>query len=336
MSATEMANGESGSMHSWIPDAAVRQHGAALSRLFSSRVIRDLASSGRSDLAAQVLEETGVAQSLTSSCSLADCFDSLYSMLFRNYRSEYIYKNLIALRVLLGRHSLNTATMLMEFRAGDCKADCVIINGTSNVYEIKSEFDSMARIQRQLMAYRTVFDRVHVITTSNQVNAMAMEIDESVGLLVLNDRQHVTTVREPLSLKARVDPGVIFDSLRQHEYIAAIRERFGSVPEVPNTRSYQVCRDLFKQLSPTEAHDVMVHALKRRDSSLSFRRFVEAVPSSLKAASLACPLTERQQESFTRLLHSDAHGSLLRRSSYAVTGRDAPCTIPTFAENSTN
>jgi len=239
-------------------------------------------------------------------------------MLFRNYRSEYIYKNLIALRVLLGRHSLNTATMLMEFRVGNCKADCVIINGTSNVYEIKSEFDSMARIQRQLTAYRKVFDRVHVITTSDQVDAMALEVDESVGLLVLNDRQYVTTVREPLSLKARVDPGAIFDTLRQPEYVVAIRERFGSVPAVPNTRIYQVCRELFMELSPTEAHDAMIQALKLRGCSMSLRRFVEAVPSSLKAASLTCTLTEQQQDSFTRLLQSDAHVCLLGRSSHAI------------------
>jgi len=297
-------------MHSWLTNATVKKHGAALSRLFSSRVMQDLAATGSSRLATQVLEECDVARSLSPSLTLADWFDSLHSMLFRNYRSEYVYKNMIARRVLIGRHSLKTATMLMEFRTRDCKADCVILNGTSNVYEIKSEFDSMARIHRQVEAYRTVFDRVHVITSADQIDTVAAEVDEAIGLLVLNDRRSITTVREPQSLKSQVDPFVIFDSLRQPEYTAAIRERFGSVPSVPNTRIYQECRRIFGQLAPEDAHDAMLQALRRRGRSVSLRRFVEAVPSSLKAAAMASVLTKRQQGAFIGLLRSGANRCL--------------------------
>lgn len=48
--------------------------------------------------------------------------------------------NVIANKILLGKHSLNTSHMLSEFRVGYNKADVVIINGTSSVYEIKSEY----------------------------------------------------------------------------------------------------------------------------------------------------------------------------------------------------
>ncbi|MEI9986083.1 MAG: sce7726 family protein [Aliidongia sp.] len=49
-------------------------------------------------------------------------------------------------KILMGKHSLRTASMLNEFRAGSCKADLVILNGTATVYEIKSERDSLTRL----------------------------------------------------------------------------------------------------------------------------------------------------------------------------------------------
>ncbi len=290
---------------------AGREYGAAFSRLFSARVIRELATTGRSPLAKSVLTECR-ADAFSRSLTLAEWFDGLHAVLFKHYRSEYFYKNMIARRILLGRHSLRSSTMLMEFRAGNAKADCVILNGTSNVYEIKSEFDSTARMKRQIEAYRTVFDCIHVVTTRNLVDTVAAEVDDAIGLLVLNDRHSMTTVRKPRSLKSQVDPLVIFDSLRQEEYVSAIRNTFGTVPSVPNTRLYGACRELFAELSPEEAHDAMVGVLKMRGSSLGLQRFVTAVPASLKAAALAVgALSKEHQDRFIGLLHSSAHHCLL-------------------------
>ncbi len=93
-----------------------------------------------------------------------DLFNFAFTHLQKNYRNEYIYKNAIAKNILLGKHSLNTSFMLQEFRIGHCKADTLVLNGTSNIYEIKSELDSLDRLQGQINTYSQVFDMVHVIT----------------------------------------------------------------------------------------------------------------------------------------------------------------------------
>ena len=92
-------------------------------------------------------------------------YDTIFKRLLREYRYEYIYKNAVAKKILLGKHNLNTAFMLTEFRADDCKADTVILNGTSYVYEIKTEMDSFDRLDRQISAYRKVFDYITVISS---------------------------------------------------------------------------------------------------------------------------------------------------------------------------
>jgi hypothetical protein len=279
------------------------QYGAALARLFSSSVIKELAVKGHSNTAAGILNENNFTQTIDQKMPLCDFFEALFSLLFRCYRNEYVYKNVLTNKILLGRHSLSSSFMLMEFRAAECKADAVILNGTSNVYEIKSKFDNLNRLKRQIASYRHLFDHVHVITSAEQIEKVMKEVDECVGLMVLNDRQRISIVRNSQSMKHRVKPEAIFDSLRKDEYVKIIVKYFNRVPDVPNTRIYQECKNLFCKLPPEVAHDAMVWVLERRGNCRAMREFVEHVPSSLKAVSLSCKLSRKEQIAFLSVLN---------------------------------
>jgi hypothetical protein len=99
--------------------------------------------------------------------------DAAFSLLRREgYRHEYIYKADLTHKILLGKHSLHTASMINEFRVGDCKVDVAILNGTATVYEVKSERDSLARLERQIAAYATVFAKVYVIASESHIRAV--------------------------------------------------------------------------------------------------------------------------------------------------------------------
>jgi len=276
----------------------------ALARIFSAAVIDELASKGRSSIAVAILKEAGIYREFDPTTLLCDFFDQVHALLFRSYRNEYIYKNAIARKILLGVHSLNTASMLTEFRAGACKADAVVLNGTSTVYEIKSAYDSMERLTRQIAAYRQLFDCINVITSNSQMDKVAGIVGDDIGLMVLTDRYTISTVRESSQLKRFVRPEVIFDSLRKNEYEQIIKAHFGEVPQVSNARIYQTCRELFCSLDPTAAHDAMVVVLKKRDNSRRLRDFVLSVPESLTAVSLSCKLGVAKQMRFSQLLNT--------------------------------
>lgn len=276
-----------------------------LARLFSSAIIKELSTKGRSPLGNRILRESGILHKYTPSIPLRDFFDQIYDVLFQTYRNEYIYKNAIAQKILIGVHSLNTTSMLTEFRTGACKADVVLLNGTSTVYEIKSAYDSIERLKRQIAAYRQIFDIIYVITATSQLVKVQEVVGDDIGLMVLTDRNTISTVQKPESLKMMVQPSVIFDSLRKNEYEQIIKIHFGTVPNMPNTRMYQVCRDLFCSLSPTLVHDAMVTVLKKRGSSKLLHEFINSVPNSLKAAALACKLSLSQQNQFLKLLDAE-------------------------------
>ena len=83
--------------------------------------------------------------------SVVDVFEQTYKQLSKCYRHEYYFKNTIANKRLLGSHSLNTATMLSEFRVGRNIADCVILNGQSTCYEIKTEFGKNTKTKKSTL-----------------------------------------------------------------------------------------------------------------------------------------------------------------------------------------
>ena len=110
---------------------------SALTRLFSAAVFREMAKKGRSGLFRRLVEQAGLIARADSRATVGDTFDSAFEILkVAGHRDEYIYRAAISQQVLMGTHSLRTASMLSEFRAGSCKADLVILNGTATVYEL--------------------------------------------------------------------------------------------------------------------------------------------------------------------------------------------------------
>jgi hypothetical protein len=200
--------------------------------------------------------------------------------------------------------------MLTEFRVDECKADAVVLNGTSHVYEIKSEMDSFERLDRQLAAYRKMFDFITVITTERLYNAVLDRVPSEIGVMVLAEGEYQFRLKkcrhDAKSNKNNVEPLIIFNSLQRHEYLKIIKESFGiSLTHLPNTQIYSEAKTIFIRLSPVAAHDAMVEVLKHRRETRRVADFVHDVPGSLKAASLSMRLTHEERARFVDLLHKD-------------------------------
>ncbi len=264
---------------------------AAISRLFSSSVVHEMARKGKSPLFARLVTQSQVLRSMSLSERVYTVFEAAFSLLKREgYRHEYIYKAALTHKILLGKHSLQTASMIHEFRVGDCKADVAILNGTATVYEVKSERDSLTRLERQIAAYATVFAKVYVIAAESHLRAVANTVPDSVGILCLNSRHQISTLRDAVDQPERTSPGAIFDSIRTEE-ARMILSSFGvSVPRVPNTELHAVLREAFVKLDPIQAHEGMVRVLKRTRNLLPLSALVDQLPPSLQTAALSVPL----------------------------------------------
>lgn len=261
---------------------------SAMARLFSSGVFREMAKKGRSSLFRRLISITDIGALCPADATVGHAFDSAFAILKRNgCRDEYVYRAALIQRVLLGKHSLNTACMLTEFRAGTCKADLAILNGTATVYEIKSERDSLARLANQVENYKRVFAKVFVIASKDHVDSVFKTVPTDVGVLELSARHQISRIREAEDRPDRICPVTVFESLRTAEAEAILEQLGVQFPDVPNTLRRGVIRERFEKLDPTAVHIAMVETLKRTRDLAPLSEFVERLPQSLHAAALS-------------------------------------------------
>jgi len=218
---------------------------------------------------------------------LGDWFTFFYRLLFDRYRCEYVYKNTIATRIFLSRHSLQQSLMTDEIWSARSRGDVAILNGTSTIYEIKSHYDSFERLDGQLADYKKVFDRIYIVTTEKKAATAIQRVEPAVGVIALRNDGALTTLRESASHKHLTDPAAIFDCMRQSEYCRAIALAFGYIPQVPNSQLYRQAKSMFCSLSPAIAHDLMVEQIKRRGKKRPFVELIESAPTCLKHVCLS-------------------------------------------------
>lgn len=246
---------------------------------------------------ARLLRESQLHKAVSASSYVHELFDAAFDILKRKaYRHEYVYKAALTHNVLLGSHSLRTASMLTEFRVGACKADLVILNGTGTVYEIKSERDSLTRLRRQLEAYRQVFAKVYVIAGENHVEEVFDMVSPDVGILKLHNRYRISKLREADDRPERTNSAAIFDAIRLDEAKQVLSRCGVEFPRLSNIEMNTALRVCFAKLKPRDAHEGMVHVLRKSRNLLPLAELVESLPHSLQSAALSVPLRRADHE----------------------------------------
>lgn len=230
---------------------------------------------------------------------LNEIYDKTFSRLSTEYRSEYYFKNTIALRRLLGRHSLNTAAMLSEFRVGKSKADCVIVNGKTTCYEIKTEYDTLNRLDEQLNDYLKIFDEVYVVCAAKNLDKVLDATDHRVGVLELTKKNYLSEKRTATPRTSPVDVDVLIKSLRKDEYLDLVRRTTGITPDVPNSQLLKTCKLILKSVEHTQLATSFIDVLKEKrinDSNL-----VNALPRSLINAAISYQFSSGQIDALKRM-----------------------------------
>ena len=237
----------------------------SVSGIFSNSHFKRVISNGRSKFIDTKIEKYIPFLCLSREATRKDALEAFYSYLLSEYRCEYVYKNFITKNILLGRHSLNTSTLLNEFRVGSSLADLVLINGKSVVYEIKTELDTPDRLEDQLKDYQKAFPNVYLVTHHSLIDKyLSILKDENVGLIALTDKFHLSEIRKAKYNPEHLEITTMFKALRKEEYSNVINEVFDELPDVPNMYYFRECFKLAKQLEPETFHRLMSEELKKR------------------------------------------------------------------------
>lgn len=233
-----------------------------------------------------------------------EALSSLYEYMLANYRCEYVYKNFITKKILLGRHSLNTSTLINEFKVSSSKADAVLFNGAATVYEIKTELDSPDRLSNQIEDYQKAFKKIYLVVHHSQIDKYKKILnDSSVGLLALSPRYHLSPIKQARINARSLDIKTMFKCLRKDEYSAIIKKVYGSIPDVPNMYYFKECLNLARQIDPDNFHQLMNVELKKRKPKEGHILNSGKLPSFLKNICLSIDPTSSEYSTLFKYLN---------------------------------
>ncbi|WP_199616957.1 sce7726 family protein [Paenibacillus alkalitolerans] len=233
-----------------------------LNRVFTRNTLREIVERSYSDVFATAIRRYVVDSSGKDNKQL---LSELYTVLKKEYRNEYYYKNTILNKLLLGVHKPTTTTALTEISIGKSKADFVLINGRAVVYEIKTELDNLDRLDTQISNYFNAFTRVSVLASEEYVDTLEKRLGNSpVGICILTKRGNISEKKEPQEYTDKLNKDTMFRILRKSEYEEIIIKHFGMLPDVSQFEYYRVCKRLFCEIKTDEVYTDFISILKKR------------------------------------------------------------------------
>lgn len=190
-----------------------------------------------------------------------------YNELVKEYRNEYVYKNIFINDLLINTYGVENTIAISEFRVGNSIADLVLFNGTSKAFEIKTEFDSDRRLKGQLSDYRKVFSECYIVTDEKLISKYTDE-DESLGIISLKKRSGSITMFEVRKAKEKntVDAETLMGIVRTSEYKNIIKQYYGYLPEMSSFNMFEKCKSLMKEIPDESLRNLFLCEMKKRKS----------------------------------------------------------------------
>ena len=100
--------------------------------------------------------------------------------------------NDLQIRTSFHKHHCNSSTLVVNelgLQHGRCRADIAVINGILIGYEIKSDVDSLRRLNDQIDSYNAVFNRVSAIVAECHLSEAVAILPEWWGVISVLEGQ---------------------------------------------------------------------------------------------------------------------------------------------------
>lgn len=109
---------------------------------------------------------------------------------------------------------------VFELPVGGSRVDLCKINGSSVAYEIKTEFDNLNRLGKQLVDYQKVFEHVYVICSAQHIDEVKKSIPPSCGIYLYsyNRQYHFEKICESAQ-STSLNPACQLGLFRKSEFV---------------------------------------------------------------------------------------------------------------------
>lgn len=269
-----------------------------LSQIFTPSIVRNIVRENAiSPFNKKIKNHLKTDKKLTTNFQI---LSELYSLLEKDYRCEYIYKNQI-FQNIISEYSLENSSIFSEFKVGSSIADLIFLNGSIRIYEIKTELDTLTKLEKQIEDYFKVANKVHIVTDENYSEKILDKYNNSnVGILKFTPEFDLCIVKEAVEKNDGFDFEALFKLLRKQEYLDLVNLNFGFIPNVPNTQIFKISFNLLKEIDIVLFQKQVLNILKQRKLERPDLLLSDKTPSELK---LICNTLNFDEDEYEQLFN---------------------------------
>lgn len=209
---------------------------------------------------------------------------NLYQELKFNHRNEYFYKNELLNSLLIQNGKISSCSALTELPVANSKTDMIFIdeNDVGTVYEIKTELDTLNRLESQIQDYYKAFPYIYVVTSSNHLNQLQQVLEgTNVGIIELTSNNEFVHQKEAAYNASSLSHDVLFRILRKKEFESIVIKYFGKLPDVSDFVYYGTCFELLENLDIVLFQKEVMSCLRKRNLVGNVESFTNNVPYEL-------------------------------------------------------
>jgi hypothetical protein len=183
-------------------------------------------------------------RSLTNS-SKYELHKLMNDLLLDNHSGEQIHKYLLSKEFLHQKNIIGA----FEIKVNNSRADFLTINGHTTSFEIKSEFDNLSKLEKQIGDYLLAFEYNYLIVDECHLHKVLDKLPDNYGLWVYKGGKYIKNRKAKLNLD--ISPNVQLSLLTSAE----LKSNFSFQSNV---------KKILKNYSPYDINIIFKKALKER------------------------------------------------------------------------
>ena len=220
----------------------------------------------------------------------SDMLKKSYSVISKYYRCEYVYKNEL-IKLLLKKYGTRNSVYFNEFRVGNSIADMVMFNGESKAFEIKTEYDTPRRLDKQMDDYKRFFDKCYMIVPENKVDEYRDIVESTTGIIAMSHKNGSIILKEVRQAEQneRFDFEALMSCLRTEEYKNIVLSLGESLEGVAGYDMYKYCYRVISKENPNKLRELFLREIKKRKNNTALLR---KYPMSIRQMMLSLNLPQ--------------------------------------------
>lgn len=225
----------------------------------------------------------------------------IYGLLLKGYRCEYVYKNELINKAIVNHLKKEDTVVYNEFKVGNSIADIALFNGESRAFEIKTEYDTTKRLNKQLGSYSKLFEKCYVVVPIELCSFYENYLSEDIGIISLAYNRGKATVKKYREAvrNTNIDPHILMGVLRTKEYMHIVELYYGSIPNVSCFEMYEICEKLICSIPSEQLNKFFIDIMKGRKPLINT---LNEYPREIRQMCLSMNLKQKEMEVLGNIL----------------------------------